>query len=512
MERGIGACSRVYGSSRFGIREPYAAHTVALEGLKHLITKVRTAHPPSMDLLDEDGRILGLVNVVDALVVVVVLAVAVAGAALVLQSEPEAEPTLGTTHATLDLGPQPDYLAVAIMEGDTYEPSSSTSLTITDVHLMPADGGTRVLARVRLEGPRTGDSIRYEGAPPRLGRKLEVATDTYQVSGRIRAVGESNALSTGNTSLLLKDTLPATEARAVAPGDEMRVAGRTVGTIEDVAVYSTADPAERAVFVHATVQAVERGSVPRFGDTQLRRGQTLALPFDEYTIRGRIEHVGTSLERGNEAVLIRDTVDSATAERIAVGDTSTVAGRPVGSVESVSVYGTPNPDQKRVFVGLDLRTLEYRLQPHFGQTPVQTGREITFHTDEYSLTGPLVRVGAATQRGHPAHRTVTIRMDGVSREMARAIRAGLVERANGDTIAAVTNVSISPEKILIRGDDGSLGVYDHPTERQVTITASLSVRETTDGVRFKGESIRQGSQITLDLETITVRGRIVSIQ
>ncbi|PYZ02874.1 hypothetical protein C8039_08195 [Halogeometricum sp. wsp3] len=53
-------------------------------------------------MLDEDGNLFGLVNVVDALAALLVIAVVVAGAALVLQSEPES-PVQIHTNVTLDL-------------------------------------------------------------------------------------------------------------------------------------------------------------------------------------------------------------------------------------------------------------------------------------------------------------------------------------------------------------------------------------------------------------------------
>jgi len=73
-----------------------------------------------MEILDEKGRLFGVVNVIDALAVLLVLAVVAAGAALVLGSEPEPEPEFASTHATLDLGTQPDYIVAQLNEGDTY--------------------------------------------------------------------------------------------------------------------------------------------------------------------------------------------------------------------------------------------------------------------------------------------------------------------------------------------------------------------------------------------------------
>lgn len=465
-----------------------------------------------MELIDEQGRLFGRVNVVDALVVLVVLAVVVAGAALVLSDEPEPEPDLGTTYATLDLGTQPAYIVQEINEGDAYSPGGNSRLTITDVHLTPQDGEQRVVLRVELRGDLAGDSLQYDGAPPRLGRTLEVVTDRYQVDGQIRQVGDDDALDREETTVVLRDTVDAADARAIAPGDEIRLAGRTVATIEDVAVYAEGNSTDRVVVVEAALDAHREQDDLRFGGTPVRRGQTIALPAGEYTLDGRIERVGDGLDRGQAEVLVSDVVDVETADAIAEGDVIEVAGHETATVESVTAYGTSNPDRNRVFVGLSLATMEHRESPQFGDTYVQRGSEIAVGTDAYELSGTIEQVGTTDERGAPATRTVTLRMEEVREEMAEAIRPGMTERSGDETIARVTDVDVEPTVILIQGEEGDLGVFDHPTDRDVTITAELDVRETTAGVRFKGETIRQGSTVTLDLGTVTVEATVVSIE
>lgn len=90
----------------------------------------------SSALLNEDGNLFGLVDVVDALATLLAIAVVVAGASLALQPEPE-PPDLTTTNVTLDLGTQPSYIVTEITEGDTYSPNGDSKLTITDVHPTP---------------------------------------------------------------------------------------------------------------------------------------------------------------------------------------------------------------------------------------------------------------------------------------------------------------------------------------------------------------------------------------
>ena len=365
-----------------------------------------------MELIDDDGDLFGVVNVVDALVVLVVLAVAVAGVALVLSDDPEPdEPEVDATHATLDLGTQPAHVVEAINEGDTYEPDGESAITVTDVHVTPRDHDeVGVTLRVELEGELDGGSVQYANAPPRLGRELAIATDRYEVDGRIRAVGESDTLDREETTVILRDTLDAETAASVTPGDEVRLAGRTVATVEDVATYATNDTDRTRVFLETTLDAHRESDRARFGGVPLQRGQTVSLPAGGYTVEGTIERVDGSLQ---------------------LGDTAT--------------------------------------------------------------------------------RTVTLRMDEVRQDTANAIRPGMTEGPPDDPVAEVRDVETAPSLIIATGDDGTVNVVDHPVDRDVTITADLQVRETPSGVRFKGDSLRSGTTVVLDLGTVIVEAEVVSV-
>ena len=666
----------------------------------------------SVEVIDENGDLFGRVNVIDALVVLVVLAVAVAGAALVFGGD-EPEPTTATVNATLDLGTQPAYVVEAIQEGDTHSPTSRSTLRVTDVYTTPAGDDTRVVVAVQLTGETAGDSIAYDGGPPRLGRTLGIVTSAYQVDGQVRALGgngtlrrtqttvtvrdrlsadEAAALHPGDTvrvagrtaatirnvtvqptgdpaerlafltvdlqtlvrdgvprfagssvregrglrlstaaftvdgtvervgggpttvdrrvvvrqvvddatvgqtapgseitidgdtvvrvadrvlqptddptrhvayltvnvtgveragdarfggrtlqrdgrfqaagddirldgeierldeplgtvdrAVVLRTRLPAERARRIAPGDDVAIDGQTLATVENASVYTTDDPDERVAFLAVDLTAVERGGDEQFAGTPVRRGQTLSLDTGEYTVDGRIDRVGGGLDRTETAVLIRDTVDTDTAERLSAGDRVRVAGRSTATVENVSVFGTADPDRKRVAVGLSLRTVGYGERPQFGGNFVAENNDVALRTDDYRLSGSIDRVGTTTRRGTATTRPVTLRLDEVRDDLARSIRAGMTERSGDRVLATVTDVSREPSTVLIRGERGDLGVFDHPTLRAVTITADLQVRQTGDGVRFKGEPLQQGETVVLDLGTVTVEVTVVSV-
>jgi hypothetical protein len=364
-----------------------------------------------MKLIDDEGRLFGVVNVIDVLVVLFVVAVVVAGAALVFFDEPEPEPDVRSTYATLDLGTHSDAIVEELNEGDTYSPNDLDSLTITDLHMTPEGNRVRVIARVELRGEFEGGAVNYEGAPPRLGRSLDIITNRYRVGGSIQRVGDSQDLDRGRTELVIEDTVDVDESQALAVGDEIQ--------IDD---------------------------------------------------------------------------------------------RPAATVESVTRYGTNDPDRVRVFVGLSVETLTDGDTPRYGSTPIQRGSGLTFAGDGYHLDGRITGVGTTEEPGTEGTRTVTLRLGEVRDPIAEGIQPGMTETTGGETIAEITDVEVEPSQVVLTSEDGDLRVHDDPLHSDVTITAEFSVREATTGVRFKGNSLRQGDRVTLDLGVTTISPTIERIE
>lgn len=466
----------------------------------------------STELIDDEGRLFGRINVIDALVVLLIAAVVVAGAAFVLTDDPAPAPETDTTYATLDVGTQPAYIVEAVNEGDTYSPNDLSTMTVTDVQLTPRGNDIGVTLRVELEGELQNDgTISYGNAPLRLGRSLSLNTDRYQLNGQIRAVGEGDGLQREDTTVVVRDTLGTDDAESVAPGDEVRLAGRTVATVENVTRFPTGNPDRQRVFVTANLSTHREGDERRFGGSPVQRGQSVRLSTGDYTVNGVIERAGSGLEFDETTVVVRDTLATRDANEIAADDEIRLGDQTVATVEEVTQFATNDPNQRRVFLVATLRTYRQDGSQRFGTDTVRRGQGVTLSTPAYTVEGRIEQVGEDSRIGSASRRTVTLRMDDVRDDMADAINPGLTERAGGNTVARVTDVQVEPSLIIATGEDGSVNVVDHPIDRQVTLTTDLMVRETVSGPQFKGDPLRQGESVTLDLGTITVRATVVNV-
>ncbi len=310
---------------------------------------------------------------------------------------------------TLDLGTQPEYITSQISIGDSYSPSENADVTITDVYFTPQDESTRAVVRAELSAPASGETIQYNGAPPRYGRQLEILTETYSTTGTIRDVGGGSELTTTETEVVVKADLSETDARRLSTGQPIRVQGREVATIE-----------------------------------------------------------------------------------------------------SVTAYGTNNPDKKTVFLGLTLQSVAYGEQQAFGETTIRPGASLSLPTKAGLVKGEITRVGSTAQRGQPATRDVKLHLSNVSPLLANGISPGMTESFGGETVARISAVQRQNATIVTRGQNREIYERAHPRNQDVTFTTNLSVRETDTGVTFKGQTLQQGRVVTLDLGTVTVKATVIS--
>ncbi|WP_459191159.1 DUF4330 family protein [Halosimplex sp. J119] len=462
-----------------------------------------------MAIIDEDGRLFGTINVVDALAVLLVLAVAAAGIALVAGGSGEEE----TRHVTLDLGPQQEYVLEQLDPGDTASLESEPgNMTITDTHFTPGEDNPQAYARVEVDGTLTDDGFTYGGETLRLGRTLRFETDEYVVNGTIQSVGNGTDLPTQERTVILHGTAPNGVADDVETGTETRIADQTVASVSESAVYDANRSGQRTLFLAVDLQTYGNGSSAEFAGTRVESGQELVLPLAGYQFTGAIERTGGNLTQSTERVLVTNTVDDNVAQRIETGDEYRVAGESIATVESVSVYGTNDADRKRVYVGLSVQALTIDDRPQFGANrTLREGTWLPFRTDGYEFGAQITRLETASEPGEATERTVELELQNVPPERANSLSAGMTETNAGQTIARVTNVDIEPAVVVLESESGEIYEREHPVNKDVTLTTQLQIRELDNGVRFKGQRIQEGNTVVLDLGTTTIQAEVVDL-
>ncbi|SDJ69999.1 protein of unknown function [Halovenus aranensis] len=579
----------------------------------------------SRRFLDDEGRLFGLVNIVDALVVLLVLAVVVAGVALLL---PSSSGETETRYVTLDLGDQPDYLAEEITPGDEWAPErTSDSITITDVYRFNnAGNGTSVLARAAVNGTEvepedpTDDPIfEFRGNPLLTGQTYTLVTSEYEVEGAVTrvesdgetlpvtdselvletslapttaseievgdqytaggdvlgevtafetfaanqsgegqytliglttkaiersgsqylgdtrvAVGQSltfdggsysfsgeiidrgtSAIPANDSEFVIETTLPAATADEIEAGDEFTAGGTTFGEVTALELFPGAgDGDQRYALVGVTARTVERDGAQYIGNIRAAIGQSLTFDGDGYSFGGEIIDRGIgNLTTKARPLVVRTEVPATVASDINVGDQFDIDGVPIVSVDSVTVYPTANPDVRRVVLGVSAKTRTEGGTLLFGDRQLRIGSQLPIRTDNYDIQTEIIRRGGLNEPGSPTTQTVTIQLKNIPPERAASLTSGMTEENRDKTTAEVQNVTTQPAEIVLESEGGDIFLREHPQNKDVELTVDLSVRELDGGtIRFRGETLRVGQDIALELGPLTVNGEVIGFE
>jgi len=279
-----------------------------------------------MPLIDDEGNLFGVVNVIDALAVCLVIAVLVAGVAVVGvlgdgngAAEPETAgnesnttPTnqsdnetvnasqLATQYATINLGTQPDYVAEAVDEGDQAAVATDGhNLTITDVYVSPTNGGDgHVIVRAKIDGeyPPSESSktaFQFDTNSVRLGSQLTIDTADYVLKGTVQQLeDDGTTLQTEQTTVHLESNVSETTADTIGIGDEYRFAGQTVATVTDVETSELENTSKVAVDLEVDLMTFNRAGTRTFGGRSLETGSQITIRTAQYDFSGELVRRG----------------------------------------------------------------------------------------------------------------------------------------------------------------------------------------------------------------------------
>lgn len=323
---------------------------------------------------------------------------------------------------------------------------------------------------------------------------------------------EPDPVRTGSTYVTLDlATQPQYLVEELAVGDTYAPGGNGNLTVTDV--YVGPRDGDVWTLVRAEIRGPIAGDAIQFDGEPPRLGREIEVATDDYTAAGVVRRVGdgAAIQNGTATVLVRDTLDARDAAAVSEGDTYTLAGRQIGTVEHVTIYGTDDPDQRLAYVGLSLSTYAGRDRPHFGATALREGATVPFQTEEYALDGTVVRLDATELRGTATTREVSLAMEDVPPPQAEAVREGMTERVDGRQVARLVSVERQPSMVVLTSSEGDIFLREHPVNQDLHLEAELAVRETADGYLFEGTPIRPGSTVTLSLGDRTVTARVESI-
>lgn len=238
-----------------------------------------------MAIVDEKGRLFGIVNIVDLVVVVGLLAVVAGGLFLVTSGdETDSEPEPVETEAILVFsGENPWVVEQMEQRGTVLAGKNGFNVTLDEQYVAGNTSGTVDGAfAATIEGNR----------PIQPTETVQLDGEQVSIKTRVVTVGDAD-LDTERTPMSVTTRVPAAVAANVNPGTDLTVADQQVGTVTDVAVLGT-NGDNTTLHIGVELDTVSLGTQRYVGTTPLAVGSKLHLSTAELDVTGRISRVGTT--------------------------------------------------------------------------------------------------------------------------------------------------------------------------------------------------------------------------
>ena len=277
----------------------------------------------SIQLIDDEGNLFGVVNVIDALVVLGVIAVVVAGVALVTggggtnsgsadaTNQTAGELDQDTRYITVAFGLQRNAFIDRLLTGNTLE-VNGVNATVSDAYVYPTvdpnDPRSGLSLRLAVNGTITdsqfGEQVRVSGNRIRVGNKLEFTADGRTVTGSPTSIDESGTeLQTERltTEVTIENVDPRMAYRIESGQRETNLRDEEVATIQSVSVSDagsgagadadseTEQPSDLTLEVELLTLETDAGY--QFRGSTLREGNKIAFDLGSRVVSGTVSEL-----------------------------------------------------------------------------------------------------------------------------------------------------------------------------------------------------------------------------
>jgi len=452
-----------------------------------------------MAVIDEDGRLFGYVNVIDALVVLLVVAVLLAGVALVA-GDSGPKPERDTETVAITAQSVPASIGGVIEPGDNFTSGSLQNGfqgTVRDVYLTPASPG-QVQVRALVTVPN---------GSVRIGRSLLIENQDYRINGTVSNKYEDRtSLRSRNAYVTVQTTAPPEIANAISPGDKYRIGGSSVARIVESRTIPTQDRQTKRLRLVMQVEAVSTESGLQFAGTQLSLGNDLTFRTDRYKLSGSIVDLGNQtagITTGTTPVVVEGTVSADAAHALEAGDTYSLGGQQVTTVRNVVRLPTQQDGQVRIRLALDLQTATIDGERTYLGGDLRVGRTINFATEGYDFDFQLIKLDDRST-GVQIDRTNVVTETRLPETVASNLTAGETYTVDGQDVATIRSIDRLPtgseDTVLVRlGLDLQIAAIDGENARYLgqPIRTDVSVPfQTVEGVPFDSRIVFTGTTDT----------------
>jgi len=353
-----------------------------------------------MPLVDDDGRLFGVVNLIDAIVLVFVVSAVVAGVFLVvLDGERTTDPD-APSHMTVIFEPQLEGLEPEVTPGDRVSIADGPGgMNVTDVFRTPGRNGTVVtVAKVAIgpgaEAPKAGPRHRFE-------------TESYAINGTIRQFSNQSTLRIEQTDVRFSATVSESRLDRVQRDGTLRIGTEAVGQVESASAYPIDNASMYRIGLGVSLPTVRIDGYPMYGGQPVRPGVQHPLYLENGTVAGVVDSVGRLEPVGESTpttvVVSLEGVSATRSDALTVGLNESHLGTPamitdlssspastVLTTDSGEFVTTPHPTQRDISLVLAVEGRRLGDHLYFHDAPLRIGRVVTLDFGHIRVRGTVV--------------------------------------------------------------------------------------------------------------------------
>lgn len=236
-----------------------------------------------MGLVDEEGRLFGVINVIDLMALALVIALLFGAFAFLTGGSGQEEPT---RYVTVSVSENQSSIVERIRPGPSTIGHVDGNITAVYAGPSPNDD-TAVLIRLATQGVPTNN-----GRNVLVGERVFLSADRYRFRVRVLGFGGNKSLPVRQETVRLVTTTEPSVAGLIDEGDQRRVAGRRLVQVRSVESRTRLDESRTRVVYRAWVLAIQDGEEARYGGYPLKPG--VQIPFETNGYRLNATVVGPS--------------------------------------------------------------------------------------------------------------------------------------------------------------------------------------------------------------------------
>ncbi len=480
-----------------------------------------------MEIVDEKGKFLGIVNAVDLLIIAIVVMIGLFTYYTVFGTE-------DWTYIQIRAEDQPTLVIENLAVGDAEHGNISGRKIgeIVAVDVMPSvSSSSDVIVTMKLLAKQVFGDIIYKESKLKINSQIEIETENVMFQGKVIAISDSEIegyqSSIERKILFLEADNISYKLTGQVRDGKIKTLGGAIVEITDYELVPVTQTRYN-IILKADVPLEKRGGKYYFGSELANIGSQVFIPLDSTFLKAEVLEIQNSEEKNRaierntvELVLLIDAGNISTEylENISEGDTEMGFDGQV-IAELVGVRKEYNSEySRRVYLTVKVRAEQKAGYLFYKGSLIKSGSSITISTTNTAISGTIESINSIFSAENAYPRTdISKKVIAVAENIYPWIEDKFAEGdkeidpETEEVIAEILSETVENAEIIVTTEEGNILKKSHPRNKDVKMNLILRMEEDKQGrLYFKGNWVKVNSRILLEMNGVNFWARIHEI-